>query len=915
MWQSFRSSMVLMLTPCLLGSSHAAWFRKPEANLFVAPNGNDAWSGTLARPKDGDGPLATITKAQEVVRELRTSGNGPITVLVREGVYRITDPLKFGPADSGVAGAPVTWAAYPGEKPIVSGGRVLKGWTETSDGLWALEIPEVKSGEWFFWQLFANGKRRRRCRKPNEGYFRSEGPFIPRPARKSKEWRNPECRIGFFFKEGDLNAWNDLDNGTCVVSQSWTASIHWIDTIDEAKGELRFTKGSGWPMGYWEKNQRYYIENVRAALDEPGEWYLNRHTGLCLYKPMKGERINSFAPTAPVAKQLLRIEGDLDAGLPASDLVFRGISFQHGAFDLPYDQRHDGQAAVSLTGAVYTKGAVNCRLEDIEVAHVGTYAVWFAAGTRDTVLFRSELHDLGAGGVKLGETRSGKNEATACRNNLVDNCFIHDGGHVAKAGIGMWIGRSSYHTVSRNEICDFDYSGVSVGWSWGYAPSSANHNTIEYNHIHHIGNGVLSDMGGIYCLGQSPGTVLRGNVIHDIASYGYGGWGLYTDEGSSDILMEKNVVYNTKSGAFFQHYGRDNIVRHNILAFAQDGQIIRSREEKHLSFTAEKNIVIFDNGRPLAKNYNDGNYTFDNNLYWDVTGEPFQFVGYELDEWREEGNDINSLVADPKFRNARKFDFRLSKKSPAYLLGIEPLQDFSKVGLYGPSWWTRKPKRVTHRVLDASMKPPSGRKKSRRNLKLIAEDCESLEVGAKIDFAGTSGEEKGASIRVVANPAGEGKCLKFQDADGLTHEWQPHLSASLNWRKGAVRASFDVLMKEGAYFWHEWRDRKGPYGVGPELRFRNGMVSAGKKELCSYPTDTWMHVDIRCPIGENAKGVFDLTLTVPGEEPRVFAALPFTKPEWQLLQCIVWVSNATKASEFYLDNLKYERVSLSSPAE
>jgi len=893
-----RTLSLLVLT--MAGLAAAA----PTADFFVSPAGDDAAAGSHTQP------FATIARAQQAVRALQQTKTGPIAVLLRGGVYPISEALNFTPADSGTTDAPITWAAYPGERPVISGGRVLTGWQQTEDGLWALEIPEVKAGDWFFWQLFQDEQRLRRCREPDEGYYRSEGPLAPRPKRGSKEWSSPECRIGFFFKEGDVSAWDDLTSGSAVVFQSWTASVHWLASIDEAKKQMRFTKGSGWPMGYWEKNQRYYIENVRAALDEPGEWYLNRQAGLCLYKPAKGQKLADFRPVAPVAKQLLKVAGDFEAGVPAGNLVFRGLSFQHSVFDVPYEQRHDGQAGIALTGAIHTRDAVNVRLEDIELAHVGTYGVWFAKGTRDSVLIRSELRDLGAGGVKIGETSSENKEATACRNNLVENCFIHDGGHLCKAGIGVWIGRSSYHTARRNEICDFDYSGVSVGWSWGYAPSSANHNIIEYNHIHHIGNGVLSDMGGIYCLGKSPGTVLRGNVMHSIASYAYGGWGLYTDEGSTSILMEQNVVYNTKSGGFHQHYGRENILRHNILAFAREGQVIRSRQESHLSFLFEKNIVIFENGLPLGKNYSNGNYSFNRNLYWDVTEEPFLFAGYDLAEWQEEGNDRDSLIADPLFRNAREYDFRLSKKSPAHQLGIEPLQDFSKVGLYGPKSWTNKAKKAAHRTLDPHRKLPSVGKTARRNPRMIAEDCEGLKIGDKTSLGGGSGNGTTASILVAANPKGEGKVIKFQDAPGLTHEWQPHISAPMNWNKGDVKASFDVLLGPGAEFWHEWRNSGGSYQVGPNLRFKGGVLYTGDTKLCAVPTGEWIHVDMLSPIGPGTKnGTFDLTVTTDGGKTKLFAGpCKLQSAKWLTLNSMVWVSNATKKTEFYLDNLKYERI-------
>jgi parallel beta-helix repeat protein len=305
------------------------------------------------------------------------------------------------------------------------------------------------------------------------------------------------------------------------------------------------------------------------------------------------------------------------------------------------------------------------------------------------------MNDLGAGGVRIGETAlPGNPEEQAERNELL-NCFIHDGGHVYHAGIGAWIGMSSHNKVLHNEICDLLYSGVSVGWSWGYAPTSAHHNAIEYNHIHHLGWSQLSDMGGVYSLGVSPGTTVRHNLIHDVASFSYGGWGLYTDEGSSNILLENNIVYRVKDGCFHQHYGRENIVRNNIFAFsAINGQILRSREESHRSFNFERNIVYYKQANLLTGNWGNGQYVIDRNCYWNAAGKTPTFPGgLTFQQWQAKGHDVHSVIADPKFVDPARFDFRLQNDSPALRLGFQPI-DASTIGLVGPPEWVALPKQV-----------------------------------------------------------------------------------------------------------------------------------------------------------------------------------------------------------------------------
>lgn len=670
-----------------------------EFTLYVDPGGDAHGDGTKEAPF---GHLEPAARAAAKLAEKE-----PVRVLVRGGVYRLIAPMELTPECSGTAEHPITFAAYPGEKPVFSGGFEITGWTRHEGGpVWTAQLPEMavpgdaprtfKHEPYQFRRLFVDGKPAVVARTPNEGeVFFPVKPGVPLTNREEAR-RDPKSRVSFYFKEGDIQQWKDLDDAVLIYYHAWTSSRHSIKSLDFEKDFVELVHTSCWPMGWWGEHERYYMENFREALDAPGEWFLDRKTNVVYYYPLDGQDMEKAKVVAPALNEVLVLQGDPAAGKFVEHLRFEGLAFMHTNWTMPMEGQVDGQAAAFLNDAtVRAVGARHCEFKQCEIAHTGGYGLWLSNGCKDNRIEQCELHDLGAGGVRFGECGLPHAEQEQAERNTLYNCFVHDGGKVFHAGVGVWIGKSSHNTIAHNEICDFLYSGVSVGWSWGYAPSSAHHNAVEFNHIHHLGWNQLSDMGGIYHLGVAPGTVLRNNHIHDVMSYSYGGWGLYTDEGSTGVLMENNVVYRVKDGAFHQHYGKENVLKNNVLAYSLEmGQIRRSREEEHLSFTCDGNIVFGDTTPPLGNNWTNGNYTMDNNVYWNTNPDALVFPGKRpFAEWQATGQDEHSIAADPLFVDPGQGDFRLKPDSPAVAKGFQPI-DVTESGLVGEKEWTEKAEQV-----------------------------------------------------------------------------------------------------------------------------------------------------------------------------------------------------------------------------
>ena len=726
----FLVSMFLCLTlPIFVNRALAATVYQtpagPEIRFYVSTLGNDSWSGNLESPNQRmtDGPFRTFVRAKaQVLLEKSRHPNCNFTIFIRQGTYYLMDPILFRPEDSASDAKTITYAAFPGEIPVLSGGRLIDGeWapSKRDPRIWELQIADVAAGKWYFQQLFVNCSRRRRAsslhlphgeqlpRDP-EAYLRMEKTLFA--------GESPINKMGFVYRDKDFDpAWHDLEEVQVVIFYAWNVPRKWIDAQRSRKPEsiqkheLFFTSATNRPTnesgGGKDEHQRYYFDNLYEGLKEPGQWYLDRKTGVLSYFPLPGEDMDSAQVIAPFLSRIMEFQGEWAANRYIKNVNFSNLSFQHAAWQQSRTEIADFQAAQWLrNGAIYMESAENITFSHCEIAHVGEYGIVLKQAAKNNLIEHCEIHDLGAGGLVIGElgTINDKPNPTleSVAHNTVHNCRVYDGGHVFANGVGIVIAKSSYNSLIHNEVFDFYYSGISVGMQWRGPPSTSNHNLIQYNHVHHVGRGVLGDLGGIYVL-DNPETTVANNLIHDIVNYKltYGGFGIYLDKNSGNVTVENNIVYKTNSAALMTNCCREATVRNNIFAFSKTEGLIRRAvcPDVVSSWNITRNILFNHQISPSGMQKWQGdassliwgswkdkeNFQLNNNIYY-VTGNDLrQFYGKTFEEWKNfSGQDSQSIFADPLFSDIDRLDFSLKSDSPAWNIGFKPIM-VNHIGTYG----------------------------------------------------------------------------------------------------------------------------------------------------------------------------------------------------------------------------------------
>lgn len=645
--------------------------------INVAVNGCDnVADGTIEKP------FGTLEKAYKKAIELNASDT--IFINISPGIYYFDKtfeivetpnvPIVINGSSNGLV-----------INTVFSGGIKLEGWEKTPEGYLKAHVKESEKYGFMFEQLYVNGKRAQRAKSPDKDWFyiqeaketvhyRGNGPF-------------PEyATLRFSVNPKDLETIKQVEKEN--ITDICATFLHYWDNTRKYISELKpdsgyiFISGQGQkPWNPIQKGSRYILENYKQALTAQGEWFLERNGDL-FYIPRNDESGKNIEVYAPSISTLIKFVGKKNK--PVKNIILRNIAFEYTGYIMPKNGNEAEQAAVSIPATIHLDYAENIVFDKCMISNTANYGIWFRRDCHNCLLINSRLIDLGAGGIKIGDNKLPfKDEVTD--NIIIENNIIQKTGRVFPCGVGIAILNSSYNKVIHNEISNLKYTGVSVGWVWGYTESYANNNEIAYNHIHHIGWGELSDMGAVYTLGNSPGTHIHHNVIHDVYSYDYGGWGLYTDEGSSNIIMENNLVYGCKNGSFHQHYGKDNIIRNNIFAFGMYYQLQLTRAETHRSFKFYNNIILSDSGIFLSGPWDKAIIDIGSNLYWDTRNNHSEFLNMNFYEW-EKKYDNKSIIADPLFVDPLIGDFRFKSKRNIRKIGFIPF-DYSKVGVYGSFEW------------------------------------------------------------------------------------------------------------------------------------------------------------------------------------------------------------------------------------
>ncbi len=566
-----------------------------QPTFYIATDGNDGWSGKLASPnaEKTDGPFATLEKARDALRAIdRKAQRTPRVVLVRGGKYFLEKTFVLGPKDGGTRQAPVVYAAYPGEKPILSGGRKVTGWEPYKDHIFQCSLPGSKGGKWKFRRLFADGQPYFRARWPNldpkdpfnSGWTQIEAPAEPdsrtafryKPGALPRRWAKPT--------EAEVNVFFGIDN-------EWGNEIIPVASIDRSSRTITLTRAGrdyDRPSWFWNvpyrAGARFAVENVLEELDQPGEWCLDSEEGKLYFWPPQGS-VEGLEIVAPKLDRLIALER-------TAFVTIRGLTLTE---TIDGDDLHPGSveglgAIFSMQGTKYCGEAIHlnraewCRIEGNRLYATGGNGIYLQGYNARNMIRGNEIGYAGGCGVGIGGAwgfgDSMNADATPAHdhdlglaeshlqyplfNEIIGN-DIHHCGEIIYYAAGVFAALSEDNVIGHNAIHDTPQHGINLG------SSGMSRNIVEYNDFQRTCRR-CGDTGAINCWADAQARTAprQGHIIRYNRIVDPGGNGIYLDDYTSNCYVFGNLIVAAKDLGIHVHGGKNNVLENNVIVGARD---------------------------------------------------------------------------------------------------------------------------------------------------------------------------------------------------------------------------------------------------------------------------------------------------------------------------------------------------------
>ena len=338
-----------------------------------------------------------------------------------------------------------------------------------------------------------------------------------------------------------------------------------------------------------DKKVYYSIHNSRKVLaPSTYAWIQNK----MYYALNKNENIQNVQIQIPVLSKLISIRNGQN-GISIKGVLVEGATMDNLLFE-------EAQGGANFSAAIDIQNSQNVTIENCEFTTNLGYAIKISNNSAYCTLKNNYLHDTQGGGFMVGDYKLKDNT----NHITIHNNLIKSFGRMNATSEGILVTKANQVTITNNTICDGYYTGISLGWTWGYGKTYSYGNYVANNHIHHLMQCVLSDGAGIYTLGNQKETIIENNYIHDVVSRVFNAAGsslLYFDEGTSNTVARNNVCFGSHTG-FHEHYGKVNLVVNNVFAYTNLVSMRLSNIQKDSLLTLKDNILMVDCGTAYNEN-------------------------------------------------------------------------------------------------------------------------------------------------------------------------------------------------------------------------------------------------------------------------------------------------------------------------